>query len=137
MWDIDEDRNLALHFLVAHDTAMLIGDSCGLRLSLAANRREPETTSIVVQAKMTVDQAQALIHDLQRVVDWTRLSPAERKARAQPAAPKKTVVKNPYAHLPQGKITDRTVERPVRGVMMGGKQPTPTEQAKVPGPKTP
>ena len=88
-WDADSHSGLVLHSLVAHDTAMLLGNGCGLRLSLA--RRHSKQISETVQVNLTVDQAQALINDLQLIVDWTRLSPAERKARAiPPETPKKT-----------------------------------------------
>lgn len=82
MWESDEDGSLVLHTLVAHDTAMLAGDRCGLRLSLAPYGGRHKTISPSVHIDLSPEQAQALIRDLQHIVDWTRLSPEERKARA-------------------------------------------------------
>jgi len=82
MWISDENGRLILYSVAGHDTAMLLDGGCGLRFALAARLDDDAAPLPPLQLSMTVDQAQALIDDLQQVIDWTRLSSAERRTRA-------------------------------------------------------
>jgi hypothetical protein len=82
MWISDESGRLVLYSVAGHDTAMLLDGGCGLRFALAARPDDDAAPLPPFQLSMTVDQALALIHDLQQVVDWTRLPLAERRAPA-------------------------------------------------------
>lgn len=82
MWDTDSEGSTIFHPLVTHETAMLLGGMCGLRLSLGPYDGHPKMIARAVQLKLTPDQAQALARDIQHLSDWTQLPLEERKRRA-------------------------------------------------------
>jgi hypothetical protein len=68
-FDVNEQGNVELTPLVRYDAAVIADTSCALRLILARQSDPLGTGSLVVQMGMSVEQAKALVADLQQMID--------------------------------------------------------------------
>jgi hypothetical protein len=68
-WDTNEIGNITLSPLISYETATLAETGCGVRLILARPEDASGTGSLVAQMAMTVAQAEALVQDVQQMID--------------------------------------------------------------------
>lgn len=78
-WDMNERGTINLTPLIEHSTAALYDTGCGLRLVLSRPEDPYGTGSLVVQMAMTVEQATALVRDIQRTIDHILSSASAQK----------------------------------------------------------
>jgi hypothetical protein len=71
-FDINPQGSITITPLISYETAVVADVGCAMRLILARPTDPLGTGSIVVQTAMTVEQAEELVLDIQKMIDHIR-----------------------------------------------------------------
>jgi hypothetical protein len=74
-FDIADDGSIKLTPLVDYECAIVGGTGCAFRFVFARPEDQPGTGSLVVQTAMSDVQAEAIVEDLQKILQKIREAP--------------------------------------------------------------